>query len=247
MLTIENLNLSYGNFQALINVNLTLHSGDIYAIIGPSGCGKSSLLNILAGNVNNYSGTVLLDRQKISYRKKNIGLIAQDYGLLPWKTVHGNIILPLKIKKLNISDFKDKIGYIKERLQLTGLENRYPNQLSGGQKQRVAIAKTFIMELDLLLMDESFSALDAITREQTQELFLDVRNEKKPITLFVTHSIDEAVFLGKKIVILSGVPGSITAIIDNPTYGKSDSRKTTEFLDICTGIRDLIKKEWGTY
>ena len=246
MLTIENLNLNYGDFQALKDVNLTLRLGDIYAIIGPSGCGKSSLLNILAGNVTIYNGTILLDGQKINYHKKNIGLIAQDYGLLPWKTVYGNIILPLKIKKLKISDYKDKIDLLMRRLQLVGLENRYPNQISGGQKQRVAIAKTFIMDLDLLLMDESFSALDAITREQTQELFLDVWNKKKPITLFVTHSIDEAVLLGKKIVILSGVPGTVASIIDNPTYGKADPRKTVEFLHTCTNIREIIKKEWGT-
>jgi len=242
MLQIKNLSLAYET-PILQDINLHLQNGDICAIIGPSGCGKSSLLNILAGSIKTYIGEATLNAAPINHKKSTIGLISQDYGLLPWKTIHGNIKLPLKIKKLKVEE--QKINYIMERLKILELKDRYPSQLSGGQRQRVAIAKTFILNLDLLLMDEPFSALDAITKEQTQELFFDIWHELKPLTIFVTHSIEEAIFLGKKIVLLSESPGRIIKIIENNTFGTLNPRESTEFLDLSNKIRGIIKKEWG--
>ena len=242
MLSIDNLSVNYGSINVLDNICFSCESGEIFSLLGPSGCGKTSLLNVLAGNVTNFSGVVQLNNDIINHRVMNIGLIAQDYGLLPWKTVYGNIILPLKIKKLKLSHYNEKIDYVMEHLQIADLKKRYPNQLSGGQKQRVAIARTFTMDLNLLLMDEPFSALDAITREQTQQLFLDIWVQNKPITLFVTHSIEEAVFLGKKIVIFSTAPGKIITTIDNPAFGIM--RENPQFHNVCTAIREIIKKEW---
>ncbi|MCL1995589.1 MAG: ABC transporter ATP-binding protein [Defluviitaleaceae bacterium] len=245
MLNIENLTLQYGTVTALQGISLKIAPGEICVLIGPSGCGKSSLLNILAGNIKNYEGTVTLNDQAIDNRKKTIGMVSQSYGLLPWRTVYGNIILPLKIKKLPVPNYRQKIKDTTERLGIQDLMERYPNSLSGGQKQRAALAKTFILDpLDLLLMDEPFSALDAITREESQELFVDVWTERRPLTIFVTHSIDEAIVLGKKIVILGTAPGKIIEIIDNPAFGKKDVRTTKQFLDISTRIRALVKKEW---
>ena len=246
MLSVKELDMYYedGKLHVLHDINFSCQPGEILALIGPSGCGKSSLLNILAGNIRAHSGTIRLHDSALDHKRMTIGLIAQDYGLLPWKTVYGNIILPLKVKKLNLSGYREKVEYVMAQLQIEQLKNRYPSQLSGGQKQRVAIAKTFIMDLDLLLMDEPFSALDAITREQTQQLFLDIWSQKKPITLFVTHSIEEAVFLGKKIVILSSAPGRILTVMDNPTFGINASRGSLQFHNVCTAVRETIEGEW---
>ena len=244
MLLIKDLNMHYHhvNLHVLKDINFTCKDAEIFSLIGPSGCGKSTLLNILAGNVKSHTGTISLNGGSLDHKAMSIGLIAQDYGLLPWKTVYGNITLPLKIKKLKIADYKQKIDYVMKHLQIEHLKKRYPNQISGGQKQRVAIAKTFIMDLNLLLMDEPFSALDAITREQTQALFLEIWADKKPSTLFVTHSIEEAVFLGKKILIFSPSPGKIVATIDNPVFG--GLRTSAEFYNTCTNVREIVKKEW---
>jgi NitT/TauT family transport system ATP-binding protein len=124
------------------------------------------------------------------------------------------------------------------------LQDRYPNQLSGGQKQRVSIARAFIMNPDLLLMDEPFSALDALTREEAQELFIDIWNKYKPTTIFVTHSIEEAVYMGKKIIILSHCPGAIVEVIDNPLFNTENLRENEEYLKLSSHIRSIIKKGW---
>ena len=245
MLEISDLNLYYENTHALQNLNMSIGKGAIYSILGPSGCGKTSLFNILAGNIRHYTGEFFLDGEKLDYKKQTIGLISQGYGLLPWLTAYKNIVLPLKIKKLSVRDYREKITYIMESLGISELKGRYPGSLSGGQRQRVAIASAFILDLELLLMDEPFSALDQVSREGSQELFFRVWEQKRPTTLFATHSVEEAVFLGQKIVILSSSPGSVLDIIDNPTFGRSDVRLSPEYSDICRDIRLLIKDKWA--
>ena len=244
MLKINDLNLYYGNTQALKNFNLCIDEGTIYSVLGPSGCGKTSLINILAGNIKHFTGELFSDGAKLNYKKQTIGLISQDYGLLPWLTVYKNIVLPLKIKKLNIRDYREKITYVMESLGISELKDRYPGSLSGGQKQRAAIASAFILDLELLLMDEPFSALDQVSREGTQELFFRVWKKSRPTTLFATHSVEEAVFLGQKIVILSNAPGSVLDIANNPTFGHSEVRLSREYSDFCLDIRRLIKDKW---
>ena len=244
MLELKNVSLNYGELNAIKDITLTINTGEICSVLGPSGSGKTSLLNILAGNINHYAGSVTLNGQEINHKQSKVGLISQDYGLLPWKNAYKNIILPLKIKGLNIEAHEEKIAHVMNKLGISELKKRYPLSLSGGQKQRLAIASAFVLEPELLLMDEPFSALDQITRESTQELFFDIRNESKPTTVFVTHSIEEAVFMGQKIVILSKSPGSIIKIIPNPTFGKENVRVDGEYLDICKNIREIIKSNW---
>lgn len=241
MLLAKNLCLSYEN-EVLSDISFAAGQGDISVFIGPSGCGKTSLLNILAGNVKNYAGSVTLDGEPINYKTRAVGLVAQDYGLLPWKTVYKNIVLPINIKKLRLDDYEEKISRIMEILQIKDIKNRFPSQLSGGQKQRVALAKTFILDLDLLLMDEPFSALDSITREQAQKLFLDIWEIKKPVTVFVTHSIDEAVFLGSSIKVLSPLPCQIIETIENPLFDIENKRSNPLFHKISTKIRRVLAK-----
>ena len=241
MLELKGINMHYET-QVLKDINFTSNPGDINVFIGPSGSGKTSLLNILAGNIKKYAGEANLGGRPIDHRSMAIGLVAQDYGLLPWKTVQGNIHLPIRIRKMKPSDHREKIDCIMEQLRIADLKNRFPSQLSGGQKQRVALAKTFVLDLDLLLMDEPFSALDSISREQAQQLFLDIWAASRPITMFVTHSIDEAVFLGNRISIISPMPGTIVKTIANPIFGTDDKRKSPIFHETTTKIRETLAR-----
>jgi NitT/TauT family transport system ATP-binding protein len=245
MLELRNISLNYEKIQAVNDISLAITPGEICAVLGPSGAGKTSILNILAGNVTHYTGEVSLNNRAIDYKKDRIGLISQDFGLLPWRTAYKNIILPLKIKGLDVKNYEGKIDHVMKKLGIFDLKKRFPLSLSGGQKQRLAIAAAFVPETDLLLMDEPFSALDQVSRESTQELFFDIWNETRPMTVFVTHSIEEAVFVGRKIMILSKAPGSIIKTLDNPTFGQDNVRVKSEYIDICKEIREMIKAEWS--
>lgn len=249
MLEIDKLSVSYNSknqsVHALGPISLKVTKGDIYAIIGPSGCGKSTLLNILSGIIKHYEGEVLLKGEPLNPKKHNIGFIPQNFGLLPWKTVEKNCLLSLKIKHKSIeASLQERIDYIMNKLNINSLKHRYPRELSGGQQQRVAIARAFILNPDLLLMDEPFSALDALTREEAQELFIDIWNQYKTTTVFVTHSIEEAIYMGKKIVIMSHCPGTIVQVIDNPLFNTENLREKEEYLKLSSYLRSIIKGGW---
>ncbi len=251
MLRIEGLQAAYKNekstIQAFGPLNLDIKAGEICAIIGPSGCGKSTLLHVLGGIHRQFEGTVELKGEPLNPVHHTIGFIPQHFGLLPWKTVMENCLLPYIIRKKAIGQQEtDKAAEILDELGMTGLEKRFPNALSGGQKQRVAVARAFIMNPDLLLMDEPFSALDSLKREEVQALFLSIWRQFKTTTLFVTHSLEEAVFMGKRIIVLSDSPGRIAEVIDNPVFGLKDEekRESGEFLAMTSRIRDIVKKGW---
>lgn len=249
MLEINDLSVSYKSKKDIVKVlgpvSMSIEAGDIIAIIGPSGCGKSTFLHVLSGIIKEYSGQATLNGAKLDPKIHDIGFIPQNFGLLPWRNVEKNCLLSLRIKNKPIdSELKERINYIMDRLNIGGLKDRYPKELSGGQKQRAAIARAFIMNPDLLLMDEPFSALDALTREEAQELFIDVWNQYRPTTVFVTHSIEEAIYMGKKIVIMSHCPGIIVETIDNPLFNTEDLRQNEEYLKLSSHIRTIIKKGW---
>jgi sulfonate transport system ATP-binding protein len=249
MIQIKNLNVHYEAggecYPALKNVNLELAAGETCAIIGPSGCGKSTLLKVLAGIIKKYDGAVEINGQPILPRGQRIGFIPQNYGLLPWKNVWENILLGIKIKnRHNHADLKE-FDFLIQQLGLAGLENRYPGELSGGQQQRVALARSFVLKPDLLLMDEPFSALDAMTREEIQNVFLHAWRQTSVSTILVTHHVEEALYLGQKIVILSGIPGSISKIMDNPLFGIEDIREQRDFFQLSLELRKKIKEDWS--
>ena len=196
MIQIENLFVQYGKQNILENISLNLPTGAVCAVIGPSGCGKSTLLNVLAGLNRSYSGNVLIDGGAPSPKTQTIGFIPQNYGLLPWLKVRENIMLGLKIKR------KGRAKLPQELIASLGLDKlleRYPKELSGGQQQRVSLARAFALNADLLLMDEPFSALDAITREEMQDVFINLWQKQKVTTVLVTHYVEEALYLGQKI------------------------------------------------
>lgn len=245
MIKINNLNVSYKNkdkcTKVIENANLTVKKGEICAVIGPSGGGKSTLLKVLAGIIVDYEGEVLIDGERVDPKIHRIGLIPQNYGLVKWKNVEENIFLSTKIKdgKRNIDmDFYEKIL---TELKLKDYVKRYPNQLSGGQMQRVSMARALLLKPNLLLMDESFSALDAMTREEVQELFLEVWEEHKVTTILVTHDIKEAIYLAKDIAVVSKSPGKIVEVIHNPLFGKVNVEVDKEYIDIKSKLRKILE------
>jgi len=247
MIDVRGLSVTYktdkGNYPAVQGFDLHMEKGDICALIGPSGCGKSTVLYVLSGIITDYQGKALIGGKPVDPKKQSIGLIPQGYGLLDWANVYKNATLGRHVKQLGVKE--PYIEHILTKLGLDTLKTKFPRQLSGGQQQRVSIARSFIMQPDILLMDEPFSALDAITREEIQDLFLSVWNEFSTSTLFVTHSIEEAVYLGRKIAIMSPSPGRILKEIENPLFGRSNLRLSDAFYSFVVEIREMVKEVWA--
>ena len=246
MLSVDKLSVAYNNIKVLGPIDLDLTTGEICAIIGPSGCGKSTLIHALSGIIKDFQGNVNLDGEMINPKLQSIGFIPQGFGLLPWKRVKENCGLALKIKNIAIDlKQKERIENILNKLNIADLMERYPKDLSGGQKQRVAIARAFIMNPSLLLMDEPFSALDAITREEAKQLFMEIWREYKTTTILVTHSIEEAIYMGKKILVMSHCPGNIIEVIENPLFEKTHISGKEEYHALAEHIRIIIQKGWS--
>jgi len=170
-------------------------------------------------------------------------LILQEYGLLPWKTVWDNVRLGLQMKRIPKEEMALKTEEMLGKLGLLSLRKRFPAQLSGGQRQRVAIARSLVLQPELLLMDEPFSSLDALTREEMQELLLQIWQEKNLTILLITHNIEEAVFLGQKIFVMSQCPGTIIKQLQNPLAGDYNARGKTEFLEVTNALRLSLRGE----
>ncbi len=229
MLIINDLSIHYKSKQTfnpvVRHLSFELPKGESLAILGSSGCGKSTLINALAGSLEIESGTIEFvnndERCALNPRLHKIGLIPQNCGLLPWKTVRENCLLPLKIRKeYHKGRHTEELNRISNALNIQDILDKYPNELSGGQLQRSAIARAFLLQPDLLLMDEPFSALDAITREEARELFLKVWTYQKPTTILVTHSIEEALYLGNMIYVMGTQGGNIKYRSNNPYFGQ---------------------------
>ena len=245
LLHVQNVSLVYtsqgkANTTALDNISLSFPANDRWAIIGPSGCGKTSLLLLLAGLLRPTSGKIFFHNRVVRSPEPEISLILQDYGLFPWKTVLDNTLLGLTLKKsikhTDIEMVQNILGLLGVREQ----QHKYPRELSGGQRQRVAIARSLVLHPKYLLMDEPFSALDALTREQLQELLLKLWGFFHFTIILVTHNIEEAVFLGNNIITLSPSPGHIThTFTDISAAGLA--RDSAEFHHRCSEIRTLLE------
>lgn len=249
MISIENLLVNYKSdsdvYTAISGINLTIPEGGTLAVIGPSGCGKSTLLKAIAGLIPEYEGTIKINGDEVNPKKQTIGFMPQNYGLLPWRTVIDNIRLGMKIKRAPELLDRKVLKKLMRQLGIEGLGHRYPTELSGGQQQRVALARVFALQPDVLLMDEPFSALDAITREEMQDIFLKLWQKNNVSTIFVTHYVEEALYLGQRIAILSASSGNINRIVDNPLFGGKDIRQNPEFFEMSLKLKNSIKKDWN--
>jgi len=253
MLSIKDVSINYKTkyetIQVINNLSLAIEKGEALVILGPSGCGKSTLINALAKTISIESGNINYiqnnDEKELNTKIHKIGIIPQNCGLLPWKTVEENCLLPLKIRHEEINDeSKNSIHKIFESLNISSILHRYPRELSGGQIQRAAIARAFILKPDLLLMDEPFSALDEITREDARTLFLKIWKLYMPTTVLVTHSIDEALYLGNRIMVMENDMGNIKYEIHNPYFGQIYPEKL-EYLSIKRILREKLKPTEG--
>ena len=198
-----------GSIHVLEQIRHRIENGQFISIVGPSGCGKTTLLRIIAGLEESSSGRVLLDGKELTQGSEEVGLVFQEYALFPWRTTLQNIEMGLEIKGVDKEKRRSTaMEYIKT-FNLIGFEHRYPRELSGGMKQRVAIARTLIMNPRVVLMDEPFGSLDSQTRNALQEFLLAIWERRRDTILFVTHNVDEAVFLSDQIIVLSKRPARI--------------------------------------
>jgi len=236
----KDVSVSYDELHALAGFNLTVGSGESVAIIGPSGCGKSTMLRLAAGLMAPSSGVVLADGEPITHPRQEVALILQDYGLLPWKSVLANAELGLRIRRMPRKLARERAMAALQQVGLAPFARMRPKELSGGMQQRLALARSIALESQVLLMDEPLSALDALLREDLQDLLLETWLERHHTQILVTHSIEEAVFLGQRIVVMAPRPGRVVAQIDNPRVGEAGYRSSQEFFDRCTQVRDAL-------
>ncbi len=257
MIRVENLTFAYDGQVANFNAfDFHLDRGKILAVIGPSGCGKTTLLYLLAGLLFPTSGTIRVDGCPLSRPRPKSGLVLQDHGLLPWATVWENARLGLKIRKFYGADGRHaptdnvvdeatgnrRVAHWLNRLGIDHLRDKYPSRLSRGQRQRTAIARTMVLGPDLLLLDEPFSALDAPTREDLQNLMVELNGESGLTCIIVTHDIEEAVVMGEKILALTGEANRKAQIIENVCTLRAGDGGRIGFQKMCEDLRDLLGK-----
>ncbi len=245
----KNLDLTFqtndGPIHALKDVSLDINKGDLVSFIGPSGCGKTTFLRVIAALEQPTGGTVTVNGMTPdeARRARAYGYVFQAAGLYPWRTIAGNIKLPLEIMGFSRQEQAERVKNVLELVDLEGFDRKFPWQLSGGMQQRASIARALAFDADLLLMDEPFGALDEIVRDHLNEQLLKLWAKTEKTIGFVTHSIPEAVYLSTRIVVMSPRPGRITDVIEStlPRERPLDIRDTPEFLEIAHRVRDGLR------
>jgi NitT/TauT family transport system ATP-binding protein len=231
--------------HALKDVDLTVGQGDFISFIGPSGCGKTTLLRVIADLEQPTGGTITVNGVSPHQARLNrsYGYVFQAAGLYPWRTIGGNVRLPLEIMGYSRAEQEERVARTLALVDLTGFERKFPWQLSGGMQQRASIARALAFDADLLLMDEPFGALDEIVRDHLNEQLLALWAKTRKTVCFVTHSIPEAVYLSTRIVVMSPRPGRVTDIIDSPLPRERplDIRESPEFLEIAHRVREGLR------
>jgi NitT/TauT family transport system ATP-binding protein len=250
-LQIKRLRLEYESrngadpFLALQDVNLTIDRGEFVTVVGPSGCGKSTMLMLIAALIKPTSGHVVLEGKQVQAPGRDRALVFQDFALMPWRTVLANVELGLELQGVPAKERRDKARHFTAMVGLQAFEKSYPHQLSGGMRQRVGIARALSVDPDILLMDEPFGALDAQIRQVMGSELLRIWERDRKTIMFVTHDIDEAIFLGDRIVVMSASPGRVVAEIkvELPRPRRLELRNTSEFNRYREQVWNLLEEQ----
>lgn len=246
MLEFKNVGMSYktlsGYTEALQDINFSVRDGELVTILGPSGCGKSTFLFIGTGLTQCTSGEVLLKGEKITKPYKEVGFVFQDHLLLEWRTVLENVMIQGEFRNMDMEKTKEKAMALISQVGLSGFENKYPWELSGGMQQRVSICRSLVHEPDMLMMDEPFGALDALTREQMRVDLEKMWMKKKNTIVFVTHDIVEAILLADKVIVMTPRPGRVKEVIniDLPRPRNMEVKESKEFMRYRKHITELF-------
>jgi len=232
---------------ALERVSFEIQAGNFVSIVGPSGCGKSTLLKIISGLLPASSGKISVSGKRVDQPLENVGMVFQAPVLLKWRSVLGNVLLPVEFAKLDATGYLDKARALIQLVGLEGFEEMYPHELSGGMQQRASLCRALVTDPQLLLMDEPFGALDAMTRDELDIELLRIWEERKKTVLFVTHSIQEAVFLSDVVFVMSARPGRLleTIVIDLPRPRTVEMMSASKFGEYTLKIRGLLSTAGG--
>jgi NitT/TauT family transport system ATP-binding protein len=231
-----------GGLPALRNVTFSLYPQEFLCVVGPSGCGKTTLLKLIAGLIDPTTGDVLFEGKPLTKPRRRIGFVFQQANLMPWRTVDENIALPLELQGMSREGIKEKAASLLRLVGLSGFEDSYPRDLSGGMAQRVAIARALIHDPEILLLDEPFGALDALTRERMGTELMRIWSAEKVTVVMVTHSISEAVLLSDRILVLSPRPGDLRLDLRNilPRPRDLSMTHTQRFGELASRVREAI-------
>lgn len=243
-LSVKNVTKSFDGREVIRNINLELHKGELVSLLGVSGCGKTTLFNVISGLLVPDSGQVFLDGEEITGKPGHISYMLQKDLLLPYRTIEDNAALPLLIKGVKKKEAREQVAPYFREFGLEGTQKKFPRQLSGGMRQRAALMRTYLFSGSVALLDEPFSALDTITKSEIHTWYLNIMEEIRLSTIFITHDIDEAILLSDRICLLTGKPGEITdeIIIREPKPRRADFNLTEEFLQYKRLILSRINK-----
>jgi len=242
-LRIEHVCKWFGDLNVLRDVSLDVARNEFICVVGPSGSGKTTLLRMMNGLADIDSGRILVDGTPVTGSRRDMAMVFQQFDLFPWKTVARNISFPLELAHVGKAEIKERVQWAVKLVGLEGFENRYPGQLSGGMRQRVGLARAVVIKPNVLLLDEPFGAVDAQTRETLQEELLRIWSELRQTAVFITHSIDEAITLADRIVVMSARPGQIVGVIpvDIPRPRTVESvRRSPIYPVLREQVRDLL-------
>ena len=241
-ISLNNIGQIYDGKKVLSDISFDVNESEFITLIGPSGCGKSTIFKIITGLEKNYTGNVIIDGTDIEKYQGKLAFMPQNDLLLDWRTLYKNAVLPMEIEKTDKKTMDERIKKLLPEFKLSGEEGKYPYELSGGMKKRTALLRTFLVDSDIMLLDEPFGALDAITRSEMQQFLLEVCEKHRHTVLFITHDIDEAVYLSDRIIVLGKNPavikGEIKIQISKPR--NTDVLLEREFLEYKKKIMDML-------
>lgn len=235
LLSLQHISKDFGEGDVLRDISLDVARGEFVTLLGASGCGKTTTLRIISGLETPDEGTVLLDGRDVTAlppERRPVNTVFQSYALFPHMNVEKNVAYGLRVRRMDKASIEKRVREMLELVQMADFAKRMPSQLSGGQRQRIAIGRALITDPDILLMDEPFSSLDALTREHLQTTVLSLWQRRRPTCVLVTHNVPEAVFLGKHVMVMNGRPARNVMWLENPCFGDAEARGEDRYFTL---------------